>query len=221
MAPTRLLATAALLAAGARAQTCPTSSTTATNFVPGNLVALRLGDGSAALPATATAVAGFLDEITPAGTIVQSLALPTGALVTNASGGIGSVGCTFNPSLATSGLLGLSLDRRGVSTACFPFAAGASITTAGSKTLISVGYDGSIRASVVTAYLSATGVSTAWATANLGGAVSDTHGDGAWTYFAASPGPMVAKQGGISVGQLAGSTTAVQNVFWTPPYVSC
>lgn len=44
-------------------------------FTKGNLVLVRIGDGSAALGATATAV--FFDEYTPDGTLVQSVPLPT------------------------------------------------------------------------------------------------------------------------------------------------
>ncbi len=44
-------------------------------FTPGNLVVVRIGDGSAALTSAATAV--FLLEYTPAGTLVQTVALPT------------------------------------------------------------------------------------------------------------------------------------------------
>jgi DNA/RNA endonuclease G (NUC1) len=44
-------------------------------FTAGDLVVYRVGDGSAALGSTATAV--FVDEYTPAGTLVQSIAMPT------------------------------------------------------------------------------------------------------------------------------------------------
>lgn len=44
-------------------------------FTPGNIVVTRMGDGSAALSGVATAV--FLDEYTPTGTLVQSIAMPT------------------------------------------------------------------------------------------------------------------------------------------------
>ncbi|NML65890.1 T9SS type A sorting domain-containing protein [Hymenobacter sp. RP-2-7] len=44
-------------------------------FQPNNIVVARVGDGSAALTTAATAV--FLDEYTPAGRLVQSVALPT------------------------------------------------------------------------------------------------------------------------------------------------
>jgi hypothetical protein len=44
-------------------------------FTPGDLVVLRMGDGSAALGSTATAA--FLEEYTVAGALVQTIALPT------------------------------------------------------------------------------------------------------------------------------------------------
>jgi hypothetical protein len=44
-------------------------------FKPGNMVVARVGDGSATLTAAATEV--FLDEYTPSGTLVQTIALPT------------------------------------------------------------------------------------------------------------------------------------------------
>ncbi len=47
----------------------------AANFTPGNLVVVRIGDGTAALTSAATAV--FLDEYTPAGVFVQTIPLPT------------------------------------------------------------------------------------------------------------------------------------------------
>ena len=48
---------------------------TASPFTPGNVVIARVGDGSTTLNTTAAAV--FLDEYTPAGVLVQSIALPT------------------------------------------------------------------------------------------------------------------------------------------------
>ncbi len=43
-------------------------------MTPGNILVYRVGDGSAGLTSTATAV--FLDEYTPSGSLVQSIALP-------------------------------------------------------------------------------------------------------------------------------------------------
>ncbi|MBX3463906.1 MAG: hypothetical protein KF830_12110 [Planctomycetes bacterium] len=51
--------------------------TAAAQITPGNLIVLRAGDGSAALSASSTAA--FLEELTTAGTPVQTLALPTAA----------------------------------------------------------------------------------------------------------------------------------------------
>lgn len=53
------------------------SGAEAAHFTGGNLVVYRVGDGSAALTNAAAHV--FLDEFTPTGTAVQSLALPTTA----------------------------------------------------------------------------------------------------------------------------------------------
>ncbi|MBS1723071.1 MAG: hypothetical protein JSS66_08990 [Armatimonadetes bacterium] len=51
-----------------------TASAFAAPFTPGNIVISRVGDGSGALTSAATAV--FLDEYTPAGVLVQSVAMP-------------------------------------------------------------------------------------------------------------------------------------------------
>ena len=50
-------------------------------FTPGNLVVVRVGDGSAMLTSAATAT--YLLEYTPAGVLVQTIALPTAAAGTN------------------------------------------------------------------------------------------------------------------------------------------
>ena len=59
------------------------AAATASDFTPGNVVVVRLGDGSTALSNAATAV--FLDEFTPAGVLVQSVAMPTVASGANSS----------------------------------------------------------------------------------------------------------------------------------------
>ncbi|MEO7309586.1 MAG: T9SS type A sorting domain-containing protein [Chitinophagaceae bacterium] len=73
-------------------------------FIPGNIVAYRAGDGGAALANPATAV--FLVEYTPAGTIAQSIAMPT---VASASGNR-AVTCSGNAT--AEGLLTRSQDGR-------------------------------------------------------------------------------------------------------------
>ena len=57
------------------------AAVSAAPFTPGNVVVVRIGDGSAALTSAATAT--FLLEYTPAGVLVQTLALPTAAAGTN------------------------------------------------------------------------------------------------------------------------------------------
>jgi len=53
----------------------------AAGFTVGNIVVYRVGDGSAALGTTATAV--FLDEYTPGGALVQSISMPTAVVGSN------------------------------------------------------------------------------------------------------------------------------------------
>lgn len=71
-------------------------------FTPGNLVVYRIGDGVQTL-SNATGNSVFLDEITPAGTLVQSVALPTTASGANrqliASGGTGQFEGAFTRSV--------------------------------------------------------------------------------------------------------------------------
>src|SRR5262245_55191994 len=50
---------------------------TPANFTPGNIVIYRVGDGLSGLVNVGAAV--FLDEYTPTGTLVQTIALPTTA----------------------------------------------------------------------------------------------------------------------------------------------
>jgi len=52
-----------------------TAPTFAAAFAPGDVVVCRIGDGSGALAASGSAV--FLDEISPQGDVVQSVAMPT------------------------------------------------------------------------------------------------------------------------------------------------
>lgn len=78
-------------------------SASAAGFSPGNLVVARVGTGDAALSNAATAV--FLDEYTPAGTLVQSVALPTATSGANRK-------LTMSGSATSEGALALSLDGR-------------------------------------------------------------------------------------------------------------
>ncbi|GAA2977402.1 hypothetical protein LV75_003909 [Actinokineospora diospyrosa] len=77
-------------------------SAAAVGFAPGNIVVARVGTGDAALSSAATAV--FLDEYTPAGTLVQSVPLPTAA-------GAGKR-LTLSGSATSEGALARSADGR-------------------------------------------------------------------------------------------------------------
>ncbi len=67
-----LLVTAALVATGLL---------NAAAFTPGSIVVYRIGDGTTALSAASAPV--FLDEYSPAGVLIQSIALPTAASGSN------------------------------------------------------------------------------------------------------------------------------------------
>jgi len=75
----------------------------AASFLPGNLVIYRVGTGSGGLLSSATAV--FLDEYTPSGGLVQSVALPTA--VSGAQRRL-----TASGTATTEGSLQRSADRR-------------------------------------------------------------------------------------------------------------
>src|SRR5215468_7243452 len=94
-----------------------------TPFTPGNLVVYRVGTGSGSLVNTGNPV--FLDEFTPAGALVQSIALPTSAsggnqpliasgtatsegLLTRSSDGLYLVLAGYNAPIPTTGLAGTS-----------------------------------------------------------------------------------------------------------------
>ena len=87
----------------------------------GNIVVYRVGTGAAALHANATAV--FLDEYTPAGSLVQSIAMPT-----TDSGGNQTL--TASGTATSEGLLTLSADGQYLVLTGYDAALGtASITT--------------------------------------------------------------------------------------------
>ncbi len=81
------------------------STASAAAISAGNLVVYRVGDGSAALGTTATAV--FLDEYTPAGSLVQSIAAPTsGSTMMTAVGNSGTEGIISRSQDGTSLVFG-------------------------------------------------------------------------------------------------------------------
>ncbi|MCB2377375.1 T9SS type A sorting domain-containing protein [Hymenobacter sp. BT635] len=93
-----------------------------TPFTPGNLALVRVGDGSAALTSAATPI--FIDEYTPAGTLVRSITVPTAPAGSNFA-------LTVNGTSTTNGLLTMSPNRQFVTLAGYNAAPGtASVATA-------------------------------------------------------------------------------------------
>ncbi len=89
-------------------------------FSTGNLVVVRVGDGAAALTNAAAAV--FLDELTTAGTLVQSLALPTAISGANRA-------LTLSGSATSEGGLSRSTDGRYLLLAGYDAAPGTAAVT--------------------------------------------------------------------------------------------
>src|SRR5947207_11871586 len=87
-------------------------------FTPGNLVIYRVGDGTAALASSGTVV--FLDEYTPAGVLVQSVAMPS----TGTSGRLVASGTA-----TTEGFLTRSQDGRYLIVPGYDAALGATVTS--------------------------------------------------------------------------------------------
>jgi predicted extracellular nuclease len=84
-------------------------------FTPGNLVIYRFGDGSAAVSGAATAA--FLEERTTAGTLVQSIPLPTVDSGSNQT-------CTVAGTATTEGFLTRSADGNYIIGGCYDAAPG-------------------------------------------------------------------------------------------------
>ncbi|MEO8379001.1 MAG: DUF5689 domain-containing protein [Acidobacteriota bacterium] len=109
----RVLSFAAILIVAASLQ--------AAAFTPGNIVVYRVGDGAIALSANAAPV--FLDEYTPAGALVQSVAMPTAVAGAN-------LRLTASGSATTEGFLSRSQDGTILAVPGYDASAGtASITT--------------------------------------------------------------------------------------------
>jgi hypothetical protein len=109
-------------------------------FTPGNLVVTRIGTGAAPLNNASTAV--FLDEYTPGGTLVQSVAMPTAASGSN-------LPFAISGSATSEGQLTQSADGRFLMATGYAIAPGtASIAGTASasvpRVIARIGLDGSI-----------------------------------------------------------------------------
>ena len=146
-----------------------------TAFTPGNLVVLRIGDGSGALTSAATPV--FLDEYsTITGQVVQSIALPTTVNGSNRR-------LTLSGSATSEGALSLSPNGQYLCLAGYDTTTGtASVASANvGKTVALLGANGVVNTS------SGIQAGSGFNTSNVRGAVTN-NGTGVWVSGAGSGG---------------------------------
>ncbi|MFC7480206.1 hypothetical protein ACFQX7_09365 [Luedemannella flava] len=157
------------------------ASSAAADFGEGNLVVLRVGTGSAALSSAATEA--FLDEYTPAGALVRTVALPTTGTGANRR-------LTVSGSATTEGALARSADGRYLTLGGYdadPGTASVAGTAAATTARVVARVDG---AGVVD---TSTALTDAYSGGNIRGAVTDD-GSRFWTVGSAggcaSPRPV-------------------------------
>ncbi|MBV9058153.1 MAG: ExeM/NucH family extracellular endonuclease [Pseudonocardiales bacterium] len=160
-------------------------------FAPGDLVVARVGSGTGSLSSAATAV--FLDEYTPSGALVQSVALPTSSSGSNRR-------FTMSGSATSEGALALSADGRYLTLGGYDAALGtASIastsTSTASRVVARVDGNGGVDTS--------TAITDAFSANNVRGAVTDD-GSRFW---------VVGANGGVRLASLgsAGASTQINS----------
>ena len=164
-------------------------------FTGGNIVIYRVGTGAAALSSAATAV--FLDEYTPAGTLVQSIALPTADSGANQT-------LTASGSATSEGLLNRSTDGRYLILTGYDTAIGtANVATTGSTVRVVGRVDASGNVDTTTAL-------TNLGSNNIRSAVS-TDGSAFWLSSAAT-GVNYATLGATTATQISTTVTTVRHV---------
>ncbi|MER7251718.1 ExeM/NucH family extracellular endonuclease [Kribbella sp. NPDC000426] len=166
-------------------------SAQAAGFAAGNIVVTRVGDGSGALSSAAAPV--FLDEYTPAGTLVQTIPMPTGSSGANHR-------LTMSGSATSEGALALSADGKYLTLGGYDADPGtASVvgtpTTTVSRVVGRVAGDGAVDTT--------TAITDTFSGANVRGAVSDD-GSRFW---------VVGSNGGVRLAPLgsSGATTQINS----------
>jgi hypothetical protein len=176
-------------------------------FAPGDLVVYRVGDGSTALVNTGNPV--FIDEYSPAGSLVQSLPMPTAANGAQnaffASGSASSEGAlTVSPNgkfIALTGYAGMSVSPTSLASSSLPRVVGIVNTTSGAIDTSTAPTDFAVgnnpRSAVTT-----DGVNI-WMAGAAGGVRYSTIGNtGSSVMVSASPGASNFRQVNIFGGQL-------------------
>ena len=109
-------------------------------FTPGNVVVVRIGDGTAALTSAATPT--FLVEYTPAGVLVQTIALPTAAAGTNSI--LTNTGASTSDAMLTRSVNGAYLVLTGYDAAVGTAALTTTASTANNRIIGRVAADGTV-----------------------------------------------------------------------------
>lgn len=160
----------------------------AAGFAAGNIVVARVGTGDAALSGASTPV--FLDEYTPAGTLVQSVPLPTAGAGANKR-------LTMSGSATSEGALALSSDGRYVTLTGYdadPGTASVAGSSTGTVSRVVARVDGNGAVDTSTA------ITDVFSGSNVRGAVSDD-GSRFW---------VVGASGGVRLAALGGAGSTAQ-----------
>jgi hypothetical protein len=173
------------------AATCPGTCTYSGSFTAGNLVVSRMGDGTA-FPTGSTTYQVFLEQMTPAGTAVSSLPMPT----------VGGTRLTQAASSTAEGFITRTPDGEAVVFAGYDAAAGSALTgNARVANIIDLNYTTSRLFSSSTLYTGST---------NFRSAVSD--GTNAWT-SGSGVGIHYATSSSATLISSAITNTRVVNIF--------
>lgn len=166
-------------------------------FTPGNIVLYRVGDGSASLVTTGNPI--FLDELTPNGNYVQTIALPTTASGSNNA--IFAAGTA-----ATEGQITLSADGRYIIATGYTSTSSSSLPDTASSTVnrvvATIDVNGNINSSTAL---------TDWANASNPRAAASDDGTHFWLVGGAG-GIRYATLGATTSNQLNATTGSPQNI---------
>ncbi|MEP7212326.1 MAG: carboxypeptidase-like regulatory domain-containing protein [Acidobacteriota bacterium] len=194
----------------AKPQLAPVATSPTAGFSAGNLVVCRVGDGSAALSSAASAV--FLDEYTPSGSYVSTVAMPVAPSGSNDALTLaGTGGASF---AASECQLTLSANGRYLVLAGYialPGTAGVNGTTVG-RVIARVDANGTVNTSTSTSSFGSSVVRSA----------ASNDGSGFWV-VGASAGVVYVPLGGVGPGTVVSSTVSgskVVNIIDGQLYVS-
>jgi hypothetical protein len=176
------------------------SSAFAVSFTPGNVVVVKVGNGTTALSASAAPV--YLCEYTTAGSLVQTIALPTTATLPSRKFTLGGTN-------TAEGFLSQSGNTRFLTLGGYDAAVGtanvAGTTVASSARVIArVDYTGAINTT--------TAITDGYSTGRIAGVTSD---DGT-RFWSTGSGSVAGLLGGMRYSPAVGSTTSVL-LTGTPP----